>query len=68
MGLDLGNRKKNTTFKHRMSARNVYIHETRGDPEEIRLIERAHPECCVDLERCRDQAARLEAIARERGE
>lgn len=59
---------KHNSFKPWISARNVFLHETHGDPEENRFIERELPEYCVDLEQYRDEAARLEAIARERGE
>ena len=68
MGLDPAKQKRHKSFKPWMSARNVYIHETHGDPEEIRLIEKELPEYCIDLEVYRAEAARLEAIAKSRGE
>lgn len=68
MGLNLNAQKKYTTFKPWQSARNVFIHETHGDANEISLIEKELPEYCADLESYRDELARLEAISQNHTE
>lgn len=68
LGLSLAEQRKYTTFKPWQSARNVFIHEAHGDPEEVSLIEQALSEYCIDLAVYRDEAARLETIAQSYSE
>ena len=55
-GLDLAQHDEYAFFKPWESRKNVFLHETHDNPDEIAYIARELPEYCVDLDALRERA------------